>query len=222
MILFISKTKKHALALSEMFRFMGIPSFASTAAEGLSHVSPIFKAIIIIDPDALGDKADYIKRIHTYAHLPVFAIKDEADCTDKIIFDGVIKSGLYAAGIYNALMSYADEKGITAPGRYRLAGIDASVDIPKPTYFDRALPFTKTEAMIIRTLISTYPAPTKAKAILGYAFRQTKLPEEANIRTHVSVINKKFRERTGRNLIVHTEGVGYRILTPEIMEALIK
>ena len=44
------------------------------------------------------------------------------------------------------------------------------------------------------------------------------MPEESGIRTHISIMNKKFREITGRNLTVLTPGEGYRVLTPEIAE----
>ena len=86
-----------------------------------------------------------------------------------------------------------------------------------PLYFGKPLPLTKTEAMILKTLIVTYPRPTSAKEVLKYAFKQNKTPEASNIRTHISVINKKFRAVAERNLIALTVGEGYVILTPELM-----
>ena len=57
--------------------------------------------------------------------------------------------------------------------------------------------------------------------ILRYAYRESKYPEVSNIRTHISIINKKFRNLSNRNLIEMTFGTGYRILTPEVASALV-
>jgi hypothetical protein len=56
-----------------------------------------------------------------------------------------------------------------------------------------------------------------ASEILKYAFRQSRLPDISNVRTHVSVINKKFRAMRGENLIGFEEGRGYVILTPDVL-----
>jgi DNA-binding response OmpR family regulator len=71
--------------------------------------------------------------------------------------------------------------------------------------------------MIIRYLIRTYPNPTSAQKILKHAYKASKQPDVSNIRTHISVINKKFRTVAGRSLIEMHENLGYRILTPELM-----
>ena len=75
--------------------------------------------------------------------------------------------------------------------------------------------------MIVKYLIRTYPRPTSAEEILRYAYRESRTPEISNIRTHISIINKKFRKLTERNLIEMSFGKGYRVLTPEVAEALV-
>ena len=222
MILIISKTQKDSRSISEMFYFMGIPSYSATPSEGLSEISPIYSSVIIINPNRLADKKDYAARLRAYADVPIFALTDSTDEYDKIIFNGVISSAAYASKILNYIVDYTKENDRKIPGIYKLAGIDASVDLNLPIYFNKSLKLTKTETMILRVLISLYPVHLSAKNILKYAFRQANLPEKANVRTHISIMNKKFRQLTGRNLIVSTPSYGYRILTPEIMEAVLK
>ena len=101
---------------------------------------------------------------------------------------------------------------------YRLAGIDASCSNERVDVFDKAIAFTKTETMILRYLIAYYPTPQSAKRIVKYAYKPTKKPEISSIRTHISVMNKKFREKFGHSLISASEGGGYTVLTPEYIE----
>ena len=174
-----------------------------------------------MNPATLADKCDYLSRLRSYARIPVFAMTDEPDATDGVIFDKVMKMSTYASVVIDKIGDYCDENKLRIPGVYKLAGLDLSFFINTPTYMFTALSLTKTELMLLRTLIRTYPQPTDAKEILKYAFRQSRLPDPANVRTHISVINKKFRAISERNLITLTVGEGYRILTPEIIDALI-
>jgi hypothetical protein len=62
--------------------------------------------------------------------------------------------------------------------------------------------------------------PQSAKSIVKYAYKPGKKPEIASIRTHISVMNRKFREITGKNLFVGIEKEGYVVSTPEILASL--
>ena len=221
MILIINKSKKEARGLSDMFYYMGILAYGATPQEALSEISMMYRAIIIMNPDNLPDKEDYVTRLRSYLNIPIFAITSGQDNNDAILFDGLLKKGSYASHIYKYILEYSHKYGARIPGNYQLSGINASCDNSAPLYFFEALPFTKTETMILRTLIRTYPQPTSAKQILKYAFRPSKVPDVSNIRTHVSVMNKKFREVTGRNIITFEVGEGYRVLTPEIIDSLV-
>lgn len=221
MILIINKSRREARGLSDMFYYMGILAYGATPTEALSEISPIYRAIIIMNPDSLPDKEDYVSRLRSYACIPVFAISTHQDSNDAILFDGIIKKGMYSSNIYKYISEYSNLHGTKLAGNYQLAGINASCDLNVPAYFFKALPFTKTETMILRTLIRTYPQPTSAKEILKYAFRPAKAPDISNIRTHISIMNKKFREATGRNIITFEVSAGYRVLTPEIIDSLI-
>ena len=206
MILIINKSKKEARGLSDMFYYMGILAYGVTPAEALSEISPIYRAIILMSPDNLPDKEDYVARLRSYAQIPIFAMTASHDNHDVILFDEVIKKGTYASYIYKSICDYSYKYGTKLPGSYQLSGINASCDNIAPLYFFKALPFTKTETMILRTLIRTYPQPTSAKEILKYAFRPSKIPDISNIRTHISIMNKKFRDVTGRNMRAY---IGY-------------
>ena len=221
MILVINKSKKAARNLAEAFYYIGVVSYGTTPTEALSEISLRYSAVIVMNPDALADKGDYVSRLRGYARIPVFAMTDEPDDADKLIFDKVMRMSTYASVVIDKIGDYCYESKLRIPGVYKLAGLDLSFFLNTPTYMLSALSLTKTELMLLRTLTRTYPQPTDAREILKYAFRQSRIPDPANVRTHVSVINKKFRAISGRNLITLNVGEGYRILTPEIIEALI-
>ena len=73
--------------------------------------------------------------------------------------------------------------------------------------------------MILRYLIRSYPVPQNAERILKYAFKPTRAPEAASIRTHLSIMNKKFEKSIGRKMISLEPHRGYIILTPEYIKA---
>lgn len=222
MILIINKSKKDARGLCDMFYFMGILTAATTPHEALSEISTNYRAAVIVNPDTLADKEDFVRRIRSYADIPLFAITKHPDSLDELLFERIIKNSSYAAKIYRYICEYTDANGFRTPGSYKLAGINASINLYAPMYFNKTLPFTKTETMILRTLIKNYPTPTSSKDILKYAFRQTRVPDISNVRTHISVMNKKYRKITSRNIITLVAGKGYLILTPEVIEELAK
>ena len=220
MILIINKSKKDAQRLSEMLYFMGIVSYGASLTEAFSEISTSYSAVIVMNPNTLADKADFATRLRLYASLPIFAVTDVKDPTDDLIFDCTINAAPHASKILKYVTDYCIQRGLKPPGTYKLAGIDASAYLTTPSYYNKALPFTKTELMLLRTLIATYPTPINAKTILKYAFKPSKKPELSNVRTHVSVMNKKFREISERNIIALTPSEGYRVLTPELAEAI--
>ena len=192
MILVVDKTQSAANDLADMFYYMGILASAHTPTTALSEISTAYRAVIILNPSSLPDKRDFLHRLRSYASsVPCFAVTNEPDETDRMIFDSVLNTTHYASKIYSKILEYTQNHHLLQPGKYRLAGIDASCDLMTSTYFTYSLKFTRTENMILRTLIRMYPNPMRAKDILKYAFRPTKLPEVSNIRTHISIMNKK-------------------------------
>lgn len=221
MILVVDKSKRNAVSVADMFFYMGVLAKAATIAESFSEISDIYRAVIIISPESFPDAEDYVKRLRTYnSAVPIFAI-GSPDESYAHLFSRIFSRGSYASVVMSKILEYTLENSLPQPGDYKLAGIDLSCDISTPTYFWTPLPLTKTEAMIVKYLIRTYPRPTTAEEILKYAYRDSKTPEVSNIRTHVSIINKKFRNLTNRNLIEMSFGKGYRVLTPELAQALV-
>ena len=217
MLLIISQSKKLAKTVEETFHYMSILAYAATPHEALSEVSGIYRAALIINPDAFPDINDYVTRLKSYkSDLPVFALTDnEGKPFYADVFDGVFTKNSLTPRLASKIINYANENNRAKIGNYRLAGFDASSNIVGVRYFDRQVDLTKTEAMILRYLICVYPVPQTADKIVKYAFKSSRTPEIASIRTHISIINKKLNDSIGKKMIVHATGKGYLILTPE-------
>ena len=223
MVLIVNRRKRDANAVSEMFHFMGILSYPATPTEALSEISLLYRAVIVMEPQTLPDARDFVKRLRSYVRtIPIFAVSDMIeDFKYKEIFDGIYRFSIFSSTLASKMIEVTKELGQPLMGDYRVAGINASCDMNFVSYFDRAIPFTKTEAMIVRTMVRAYPLPLPAAKILKYAFRPSRSPEAASIRTHMSSINKKFRNLFGRNLSVLVPERGYVIATPETLRELL-
>ena len=218
MILIINSALKEAHSLSDMFYYMGVLSYAATPSEALSEISVIYRAVILMSPDTLPDKEEYVAMLRKYANIPIFAMTEEADREDKMIFDGIIGRFAYSASIIDFLNEYTEKNGLNNVGDYKLAGIDASATLCSPKYFGKAICFTKTETMILRALIITYPRHLDTGEILKYAFKPSRSPMLSNVRTHISIMNRKHRDIIGRNIISFSAGEGYRITAPDFSD----
>ncbi len=217
MLLIISQSKKLAKSVQETFYYMSILAYGATPHEALSEVSGIYRAALIINPDGFPDINDYVNRLKSYkSDLPVFALTETPPkhfYSD--IFEGVYTKNAMTPHLAHKIIDFANKNNRAKIGDYRLAGFDASSNIVGVTYFDRNVSLTKTESMILRYLLLVYPIPQSPARIIKYAYRPSRAPEEASIRTHISMINKKLEEATGKKMIVHAPSKGYLILTPE-------
>lgn len=217
MILIINRSKRDAIRLAEMFYLMGVLAHGATPSEALSEISIQYKIALIMSPSTLPDKCDYAARLRSYVTIPIAVMTDEPDERDARTFDLILKQSTYAARLIDAIRRFCEERDIAPPGTYRLDGIRACAESKVPTFLHSALPLTKTETMVLRTLIKAYPRPIGAAEILKYAFRQSRYPDVSNVRTHISLINRKYRELRGENLIAFLDGEGYVILTPAMI-----
>lgn len=216
MLLIISTAKKRAQAVSDMFYYMGVLSYAVTPSEALAEISDLYRAVLILNPSDLADAESYIDKIHSYkSNIPIFAINGDKEMAQNSLFDGIFDDDSYSSTLVEEIVRYQFEHNMPLIAHYRLAGIDASCDSVSVTVFGNAVNFTKTETMILRYLIASYPAPQSAKNIVKYAFKPSRKPEITSIRTHISVMNRKFREKTGKTLFASLPTVGYIISTPE-------
>ena len=220
MVLVISSSKKKAQLVSDIFYYMGVISYAATPVEALSEFSGIYRAALVIEPNELPDQDEFVYKLHSYARsVPVFAISD-ADHQVSKAFDGSFANSIYSSTLVEEIVRYQSERELTLTAHYRLAGIDASCTSERVALFDKTVAFTKTETMILRYLIASYPTPQSAKRIVKYAYKPTKKPEISSIRTHISVMNRKFREIAGKNLCLSVDKEGYVICTPQIVKSL--
>ena len=221
MVLIIDTSKRTAESISDIFYYMGILSKAATPKEALSEISPIYKAVLISNPDTFPDIEDYVDRLSSYAQLPLFSISDNPRSPLLgHLFDKNYHNSVYSSSLATDIMRIQSERSLSPIGTYRLAGIDASCDLAKVTALNDVIPFTKTEVMILRYLIASYPEAQSPKNILKYAFKQNRKPEITSIRTHISLMNKKFRGIRGKNLVISIPEKGYVISTPEIMQSI--
>ena len=217
MLLVISQSKKLSKSIAETFHYMSILAYGTTPAEALSEVSRLYRAAIIIHPEELPDIGDYVLRIRSYMKdLPIFALSaDESLPYADQLFDAIFKKQSMTPALAAKIIEHSRLHSREAIGDYRLAGFNASCDIVGVNYFFDKINLTKTEAMILRYLIRSYPIPQRTEDILKYAFKASRLPDKSSIRTHISIMNKKFSSKKGEKMIVSISHDGYRISTPE-------
>ena len=217
MLLIIDQQKKNADSVSEMFHYMGILSYGTTPKDAISEFTPIYKAILVTNPDGIPLIEDFMKKLRGYVGTtPVFSLsRPENISKHSYLFDKSFEAGAYSSLIAGDIIEYARDNGVSPIGSYILSGIDARCDRQYVTYLGNSLSLTKTQAMIVRTLIATYPKEITAQDVLKYSYRQGRLPEPSSVRTHICVINKSFAKKYGRNLITYVSDRGYSILTPE-------
>ncbi len=215
MILIINNSKQDALALSETFYYMGILSRGVTPREAKSEISPLYKAALLMDPEDIPLSDELIYVLRTQSSALIFGLTKSYG-TEKYFFDAVLKNTFYSAETYESICSYFKNRDLPPPGIYRTQNIDASANLKLPLYMNSPLNFTKSETMILRTLISSYPIPKSSKDILKYAFRENRAPDRANVRTHISIMNKKFRDMHAKQLIEFSHDIGYTISLRQI------
>lgn len=223
MILIVHTARKHAKETADVFYYMGIPAVASKPKEAFSEISLCYRAVLLCHPSALPCPEDYVARLQALGGgTPIFSLSEDAE-DERLshLFAHTFEKDCYSSKVLSGIRAYQAERGLPLLGSYTLAGLCLDCNAKHPTYCDKAMDFTKTEAMILRYLIRTYPDGTDVHHILRYAMRPGNLSEPAGIRTHIWSINKKFAEATGRRLISSLPGEGYRIVTPEVAAALV-
>ena len=219
MILVIDNKKQNASTFSEIFHFMGILSRAVTPSSALSEICPAYRALVICRPEAISDVRDFVKRLRSYSvTVPIFALTD-SDKFPAEIFDGVYPMGINSSTLVRKIIDFCNDSSLPVVGSYRLAGIEASVDMTTVLYKNEEIPLTRTEKMILRYLIRSYPCQSSTLMILKHAFRESRSPLPSSIRTHVHQINKKLSVLLGAPKIEATDG-GYVISTPALAELL--
>ena len=212
MILVISKDRTAAISISDIFRRMGVLSCAVSAAEIHKEPSERYSAVIIHDPDRISALKEHIDRFKAFG-ITVYALgKDISEQTRSYPIE-IIPHAVSSATALKQITSTAYDRSERIPGFYRLGGIDASCDQPTVTYWDKPVPLTSKETMILRAIIRAYPNPISAEKILKMVFKPNTTPTTACIRTHISSINRKLKQVCGQGLITLQPGKGYTIET---------
>lgn len=222
MILVVNRSRKFSKSICEIFHYMGILSYAATPSEATLEMSTLYRAVLVLDPATLPDPAEFVQNIRKYAeHIPVFSMSEDGPKDEYAhLFDMSFKIAISSASFATKASEYCIERKRPFPGDYRLAGFNAIPGRPCIKYFDEDFPLSKTETMIFRYLIRSYPIPQTPANIIKYAFPPSRHPDSSCIKTHVSVINKKFMEREGRKLLIMIPGKGYIVNTAEVIEKL--
>lgn len=220
MILVISKNLKTARAVSDMIYHMGILSHEELPESAAAEIDMRYRAVLLVFPEEIHEVGDFVKRLRGYTASPIFALTREL--RGAPFFDGTYDFGISSSQLIRAITEW--ERNAEAPliAAYRLAGIDASADLKSVRYFNTDIPFTKTEKMILRYLIRSYPEAASAQSILKYAYRPGRAPLSTSVRTHISKINAKFREAAGASPIENPELSGYVIKTPVLAKEYAK
>ena len=218
MILIIDENKHRRDTLCETFYYIGLLPLSACEQSARDILSPAVKAVIISEPSELANAEGLIISIRqVFPNLPIFVISDSPlTASQEALIARKFNSGVYAADLVEGIINYQIANGLCPLGKYMLAGLDAGCDLGSVRYFSQSVPLTKTETMIVRYLIASYPAPRLAKDILLGAYKPTKRPEEAAVRTQISLINRKFAKIKGEKLITGTDN-GYILLTPNVV-----
>ena len=211
MILIIEENKSCARAWAEMFNFMGIPSCGADTADALSEIGSSYSAAITVFPEQISDLVDYVPKLRRYGgDVPIFALTDRTHASSEL-FAEVWGTGTMASELLDAMNAYCKENALREVGHYRLAGLDASIDVGRVVYRGEEIMLTKTEKLILRYLIRTYPTPQPPTRILKHAFRESRSPLVGSVRTHIHQINKKLGDVVGAPKIESVGIDGYTI-----------
>ena len=221
MLLIVARSKRLAMPINDILYRTGVLTHLVKPIEAFNDVSYAYRAVLVMEPQTFPDIEDFISRLREYVGMmPIFSISREGPknpCAH--LFDKSYKIAIMSANLLSDISAVCARMGMPSIGDYRFGGIDASADMKKALYFDREIDFTRTEMMILRYLMRVYPVPQDSRKIVNHSFRPGKQPMPETVKTHVSALNKKFRERTGRNLITMMNK-GYVLLTPEIINIM--
>ena len=211
MILIIDENRQRRNTLAEIFYYMGIPAVSRAPKEAQSELCESYSAVVFTSLSDTSIKNSVINDFSSTASRPVLGAFDAGENAD--IFDIVFNKDASALDILKKITALQVIRGKAPLGTYMLAGLDICADRDCAAYLGRMVKLTKTECMILRYLIASYPKPKCSSKILTHAYKPTKMPEEASVRTQISLINKKFSHLGGAIIVEQDEG--YTISVPE-------
>jgi hypothetical protein len=219
MLMIVSSKRSRADTIADMIRRTGVLCYPVTTGEVIGELCPAYRAILVVEPQGMCDAESFVKNVRKYnSKIPIYACYEEKDFKALPCFNRSFSTKTYNTTLVSALAEGCFLSGQKIVGSYKLCAIDASADLSEVKFFDTPIKLTKTEQMILRLLIRTYPTPVKPKYMIKHLYKPTVAPEEACIRAHVCSINKRFYSLAEGNLIRPIGREGYVIYTPELRE----
>ena len=217
MLLVISQNYRVAKSVANTFYYMSILSYATTPNESISEISSLYRSVLIIDPKTITDIREYVGKLRSYNNnIPIFALLETPTDEYKFVFEECYTPDILTPTLAKNMINYANNNQFEGIGHYSVGGFSTSCEDVKVRYFDRLLKLTRTEAMILRYLMRSYPTPKSACDILKYAYKSDTAPHITTIKTHISKMNNGFRAAFGINLLKFVANKGYVLATPEV------
>ena len=220
MILITNDNLRDATTAADLFHYMGVLAYPTVYKDALPEASSKYRTYLLYDPDDSPMAARLVQRIKEASEgacvIEIRSGGNFASCREsKYGADAVIAGDLTGAALAREIALVRYGSADVPLSEYRIPGLLTDSADTSVSYLGERIRLTKTELMIVKFLCVTYPAPTDAKSILKYAFRQAAAPELANIRTHISVINRKAISEAGARLISSEPRVGYALIGSE-------
>ncbi len=175
-------------------------------------VSPsLLHAQIILSPE-YDIRQTIVKIRDRHPSAPLFTLLDKHPAApSRALVDKAFSSEVSIPHALFGIIEDCRHLGRTPPCSYEALGIRAHINTDGVYYLGRKISFTKTEAMLLRALLIAHPKPLYASALLSVALSPSRELDVANVRTHVSVMNKKFLFHTGLRLIKANERGQYAL-----------
>ncbi len=218
MLLIADRNLSNAETLANIFYYMGILAYPVCYENIQREMSQKYHTYLLLDAEPswgmrelIGNIRDASPRSSVFGAC--FCSKEPERANDPpAIFDALFRVRPLAAPLLADMTEYQRLHGKPVIGNYGIDGLNAEHFQSFIRIDGDEIALTKTELMIIRYLCCTYPESADARDILKYAFRQTSIPELANIRTHISIINRKLSSYRNAPLIRSEPRIGYRLL----------
>ena len=203
MILVTDTTPSRREAFAEMLYYMGLLAYPVSPEEIFSELDKKYSVLLFCSTDGIEDAEEMARLARERYGVTVAALGEGVE------FDVSFPISTYPPAVASGISDSRIRRAQRPIGEYTLGELDASVSTRFTAYRGTPIELTRTESMILRYLIRVYPCPATPSEILKYAFRQSRAPELPSVRTHISVMNKKFRRAFGASLTEGSAGNGY-------------
>ena len=187
--------------LREMLYFIGILSKKASSIKDIRIPLSAISAVILLDAPQDAELA----KARRLFDGKIFRL---CDADDKI---PVLESGALASEMVSNVRDLEIASGTKPVGTYIIGELDASVWRDGVYFHNERISFTKTETMILRSLIALYPCAVGQGELLNLAFRESRAPDVSNIRTHICVMNKKLLAHAQKRLITSSAASEYSL-----------